>query len=94
MSGTSQPLQLATPAVSALIYTGVGTLDGWSLRETAGAAAAWRIRDGLTVAGRILAVGSLPASTSDTVWEFDMHFSQGLYFEVVAGTIEGILVTD
>ena len=76
-------------SVSGLVQTGPGSLSGWSLRETAGAVASWRLRDGTTVAGAILAVGAFAAAGADTTTYADVHFEVGLYWEVVAGTIEG-----
>lgn len=77
---------------STLVATGPGSLSGWSLRETAGAVATWRLRDGTTVAGTVIAVGGFAAAGADTTTYFDVHFRTGLYFEVVAGTIEGTVL--
>lgn len=85
--GTGDARQLT--GASVLLATGPGTLAGWSFRETAAAVAAWRLRDGTTVSGEVLAVGSLPSAGSDTRQDVDVHFSTGLFFEVVSGTIEG-----
>lgn len=75
-----------------VVWTGPGSLSGWSLRETAGAVASWRLRNGTTVAGPIVAVGAFVANGSDTVTYYDAHFDVGLYLEVVAGTIEGAIL--
>ena len=89
--GTAFPKPL--PGGSALLYTGVGTLHGWSFRETAGSAAVWRLRDGTTVAGEILAVGQIPTGLSDASFA-DVHFEVGIFFEAVSGTVEGVVWLD
>jgi hypothetical protein len=80
---------IALTGVDQLVYSGPGVLFGWSIRETAAAAASARIRDGLTVAGPIIAVFGTAANGYDTVGGLYLRFATGLFFDVVAGTIEG-----
>jgi hypothetical protein len=74
--------------------TGPGSLRSWSLRETAGAVASWRLRDGTTAAGPIIACGNLVSGGADTTTYYDAAFRTGLYWEVVAGAIEGVVVVE
>lgn len=73
----------------------VDMLGGWSLRESAAVAiaATVRLRVG-SAAGQILAVIELAANGSDRV-EFlhpvDVPGGSGVYVEVVAGTVDGVL---
>jgi hypothetical protein len=77
--------------VNQLVRTGSGTLEGWSIRETAAAVASVRLRDGTTAAGSILAVVGLVASGGQTVPDVSIRFATGLYVEVVAGAVEGAI---
>lgn len=85
------PVTIAANAAHAT----VDMLGGWSIREaaTVAAAATVRLRVG-TVAGQVLAVIEIPADGDDT-FEFDRAVDvpggAGVWVEVVAGTVEGVL---
>lgn len=80
--------------VSAVVYAttpnGVATLAGYSLRETAGSAAACRIRE-TDGSGKILATVALASGASETKWfgPQGLVCNGPLYFEKVSGTVEG-----
>lgn len=69
--------------------TSPGSLIGWSLRETGGAAASLRLRDG--EGGAIVATIALAAAASSNVWQGPggVALAYGLFVEVVAGAVEG-----
>lgn len=74
-------------------HTAVTRLGGYSIRESAAtaAAAAVNLRRG-TVAGQIIAVIELAANGSVTdMWPGLVGATGGVYVEVVAGTVEGVL---
>lgn len=83
ISGSSQALLTSDP----VIYY------GFSLRETAGAAAVVRVRDSGVVGGNILDTISLAANESAR--EFyapgGKNCRGGLYVEIVSGTVEGAI---
>lgn len=64
---------------------------GFALRETAGAAAVVRIRDGGVITGDILDTVSLLANESAREWYGPQGIKgrSGLYVEIVSGTVEG-----
>jgi hypothetical protein len=69
---------------------GIGIFAGYSLRETAGAAATVRIWDGTAAAGILLATVALTASGSEAFAPpGGVFFATGMFVEVVAGTVEG-----
>lgn len=76
-------------------HTDVHRLGGFSVREAAGTAAAATVRlRRETVAGQILAVLELAADESATLIlpeEEHIATGAGVYVEVVAGTVEGVL---
>lgn len=74
-----------------LIWTGPGVLHGWSVRETAGAVASVRVRDGLSASGPVIAVLGFAANGYDTVGGLCLRFTTGLYFDVNAGAVEGAI---
>lgn len=80
------------PAASGTITGSVtdGKLMGWSVRETAAAVASFRIREGGS-GGKILASVGLVASASSQQWLGPQGVGGDgvLYYEKVAGTIEG-----
>lgn len=80
----------ATAASTGLVGFGV-QFHGWSFRETAGAAASCRVRDGRDATGAILATIGLAANASDHEWLGDAGVTAdvGLYLEVVSGSVEG-----
>jgi hypothetical protein len=79
-------------ANGAVGFGGPGQLQGWSLRETAGAVATVRIRE-VGVAGKILASIGLAANDDDRAWygPLGVDFATDLYIEVVAGAVEGAI---
>jgi hypothetical protein len=84
----------ATPipyAANTAIYAGIGNVRGWSIRATA-ATTVVRLRDG-SVSGAILGEIALTTSgTSDTAMDpAGVHFSTGVYAELVSGTAEGVV---
>lgn len=74
-----------------------GRLAGWTLRETAGAAAAIRLRDGTDTSTlrNVLATIALAADASVAHWALPagISYSFGLYAEVVTGAVEGAVYT-
>lgn len=71
--------------------TTAGALIGWSVRETAGAAATVVLRDGCDANGDVVAEISLAANGAQTIWlgPAGVNVSQGLYVDLVAGAVEG-----
>jgi hypothetical protein len=78
---------------SGRISNSVGRLVGYSFSETTGAAPAWvRLRDGSDANGDLIASIKLLAGTSTNPWRGNgISFSYGLFVEVVAGSIEGVV---
>lgn len=69
---------------------GAGFYAGFSLRETAGAAAVVRLWDNTSAAGKLIATIALPASSSkDFSVPAGVAFATGLFAEIVSGTVEG-----
>ena len=88
--------QFAYPITPNSNHTGVRNLSGFSLRETAGAAAVVRLRIA-TVGGTILETLALTADASLGVVYGrgnSKRSSDGVYVEVVSGTIEGSLFNE
>ena len=85
----------ASRSSSLLIASGFGRLSGWSIWESAGspAAAQVRFRDGTTSGGTIIGGTRLVASGSDGGPNMDegIRFTTGIYMEVVAGSVEGVV---
>jgi hypothetical protein len=73
--------------------TGAGYYNGYSLRETAGAAAVVRIYDNTAASGTILDTVALAANESAREYypSPGIRVENGLYFQVVSGTVEGSL---
>lgn len=85
--------QLEANTITAGTNHDVSRFGGWSVREAAATAAAAtvRFRD-TSVAGQILAVLELAADGSDTtVLDPAVVPDGGVYVEVVAGTVEGVV---
>ncbi len=69
-----------------------GTLLGFSLRETTGAAAALvYVRDGADAGGKLLSIVSLAAGESIRDWfgPGGLSVGAGVYLDVTAGQVEG-----
>jgi len=83
---------LAAPAVDVLMASGIVICFGWSVKETAGAAASFTIGDGLAVAGldQVFPV-ALNANETNREWfgPQGIVFEQGLFFHAVAGALTG-----
>lgn len=80
------------PTADTSVSRNAGTLFGYSVRETSGAAAATIVlRDGLDDTGELLAEIALPAGGSATVWlgPQGVAFVNGLHAQLVAGAVEG-----
>lgn len=71
--------------------TAPGALVGYTVRETAGAAAVVNLRDGGDVAGDLVVTVALAAGASETVWfgPGGLNLAQGLYVDVAAGDVAG-----
>lgn len=74
-------------------HASVNRFGGWSVRESAATAAAATVRfREASSTGQILAVVELPADGSDTrVLDPAVWPAGGVYVEVVAGTVEGVI---
>jgi hypothetical protein len=84
---SSKPFAAGVTGVQLVI--GPGLLTGFSVRETAGAAATMLLRDGTSNAGVILADVSLVANESDRDLLPDLSFATGLFLDRATGTTEG-----
>lgn len=81
--------------VTQKLSVSAGRLAGYSIRETAGAVAVVRLRDGVDAGGDLIAPIALAANAS-SAWWFMPHgisFGAGLFLEVVAGAVEGAVYT-
>ena len=76
------------PLAAGVAFNGNGAYRGFTVRETAAVVASFRIHEGLSATGTLLAAVSLPASGS-VQFDTNVAFNGGLFVEVVAGTIEG-----
>lgn len=81
----------ASPAVSGQVTAEAAEVCGWSLRETAGAAATVELWNGNGTGGERLFVLALAANGSSTTGplEHGIDFGRGVYLEVVAGSVNG-----
>ena len=79
------------PAASGILYNSDGCVVLHSTRETAGAAAIYRLWDSDGNSGQLLLTVSLSAneSTRDFFPRHYLAFHTGLYFELVSGALEG-----
>lgn len=78
------------PLVAGAAIAGRGTFRGFTVRETAAAAATVVVHDGASATGAILAAITLPASGSQTVLDPEgVWFTDGVFVEVVSGTVAG-----
>jgi hypothetical protein len=89
------PVPFASRSSSLLIASGFGRISGWSIWESAGtpAAAQVRFRDSVDNSGTILGGVKLVASATDAGPNMDegVRFRAGVYMEVVAGSVEGVI---
>ena len=75
-----------------LVFTGVGWYGGFSVRETAAAAASIRVYDGTSATGTLLDTIALAANESareNYTGNGMLQFSNGVYVDIVSGTVEG-----
>lgn len=79
------------PATSGLLFNTGGCVVIHATRETAGAAAVYRLWDSNNNTGQLLLTVSLSAneSTRDFFPAHYLPFNTGLYFELVSGALEG-----
>ena len=82
------PIPSASPAVSASLTTRPCLFFGWSVRETAGAAATVELYDGSNATGRFVAAIALAANGAETDPGPDggLLCESGLYLNVVSGS--------
>jgi hypothetical protein len=73
------------------VVTGPATYRGYSLRETASAAAVVRVWDGTSAAGTLLDTVALAADGSAQAWHDGggIRAASGVFVEVVSGAVEG-----
>jgi hypothetical protein len=85
------PATAVAVAGDTLVYTGRCLYRGLTIRETAGAVATVRVFDGTSAAGTLLDTIALAANSSFGAWygSGGITAAQGIWFEVVAGTVEG-----
>jgi hypothetical protein len=87
LSNVAQPVAVTGAATQAISATR-GFLVGYTIRETAGTAAAFRLWDNAsTASGTILAVFDVPANGSvDVMYTHEVFCSNGVVLERVSGT--------
>jgi hypothetical protein len=83
-------------AGTADVQASVGSADlvGYSIRETAGAAATLTIRDGTSAAAPARTFVSLPANGVETKFLPSVDFSTGVFVDRTAGSTELVLYLD
>jgi hypothetical protein len=90
MTNRAINLPAASGAVSGVAAQ--GKYKGISVRETAGAVASLRLWDSAAASGTLLETIALPANGSTWVDIADgVALTVGIYYEKVAGTIEGTI---
>lgn len=79
------------PLAAGAAITGRGAYRGFTIRETAAAAATVRLFDNASAAsGGLLATISLASGGSREIIDGDgVWFDNGVFVEIVAGTVEG-----
>lgn len=79
-------------SASGQLETRSGRLLGFAVRETAGAAARFRLRNGGDANGQILVPVALLANESSRDWygPQGLECSRGLFLEALAGAFEGV----
>lgn len=69
------------------------TYYGYSLHETGSSTAQVKIRDGGSASGRILdTINFTSGSVAAKDWPFGVNARNGLYFELVSGAVEGVVL--
>jgi hypothetical protein len=77
--------------------TGKNYLLGFAVRETAGASAVFRLRDGMDSSSPIVIPVALAANESRSDYlpfNGGIRFRNGIYIEIVSGSVEGTLFTE
>ena len=79
------------PYAAGALAAGPGIYRGFTLRETAGAAAVVRLWDGASAVGTLLETVALPTAGSARFDYGDdgVFFAVGVFAETVSGTVEG-----
>jgi hypothetical protein len=82
---------VALTGADQLVVTGGAMYRGFSIRETAGAAAVVRIYDGASASGTLLDTVSLVASESarELYGSCGIWATAGIFVDVVSGSVEG-----
>jgi len=91
----ARPTPIELPPASGQLDNGSGCLLMHSTRETTGVGSAvYRFWDGSSTGGMlILPVSLTPGqSTRDTFTHHILPYRQGLFFQLVSGTIEGLVI--
>lgn len=87
-----QPSTTALPAASQLLASGKGCVTYWSVRDTtASSGSVWELYDGTGSNGQLLGTYGtvVKQSTSEYVRKMHLPFSNGLYYNLVSGTLVG-----
>lgn len=88
-------VQVATRSTDLQAYTGSGVLYGFSFRESAGtpAAAGFALRDGTSASADFICAINFAADEATIVWlgPQGIPFNTGIYLDVQAGELEGVL---
>lgn len=91
----SLPAQYRELAASTTVIGGRGRLLGWSITETAGAAASVLLYDGIAgpAAGPVIARIALAAAGESTKWfgGQGIRFERGLATGAITGTLAGVI---
>lgn len=84
------------PTTSKVFRTGGGQYGGFSVRETAGSTATIRLWDNASAAsGTLLETISLTANASlREEYKWGVRALNGIYVEIVSGTVEGSIRTN
>jgi hypothetical protein len=78
----------AKNAAAGTLFTGPATIRGWSLRALT--AMVLRLHDGTSGTGVFLAEVALAAGVTETVMDpAGIHAQNGVFLELVSGTVEG-----
>lgn len=94
--GDAVAFPFAARTANLQIVTGRGELIGWSIWESAGSPAAAQVRfhNGTTTAEPLLGGAKLVANGTDPGPNYDegIRFTVGLFMEIVAGNVEGVIL--
>ncbi len=90
MSAGSQSSSVAVAADGQAI-AGKASLEGWSVAETAAAAATVIIRNGTSTSGTAVAYINLAASASQTINLDGINCPNGIFVDVVTGAVSVII---